>query len=214
MTDHHGADFHLVNNDTPGFMAPPPSVYRERGSFQVSARGKLYTGMPDGNHETGRGLVAFSPGRTLPSSTPSSFSMAREWKSGASSKAGGITSVQRLFEPLRGAFRVDLYPTWPRRTEENEIPLSLCENRELRAYLEDPFLRFETMENFAGRGRLPPDEVLKRGCWLSSPGWTKGSVRVGLPGHCRSPPTRSAPRTEKTGGASAAHVGTCEDGAR
>ncbi|MDI9611816.1 MAG: hypothetical protein QM330_01970 [Acidobacteriota bacterium] len=119
--------------------------------------------------------------------------------------------LQRLFEPLRGAFRVDLYPTWPTpdwKKKMEDPPPSLCENRELRAYLEDPFLRFErTMENFAGRGAIfPPDEVLKRRLLAYAEqllGWSERIRRYGsdLPGlvSVAADPERS-PHLRKTAG--------------
>ncbi len=100
--------------------------------------------------------------------------------------------LQRLLEPLRGAFRVDLYPTRPapdRKKKMEEPPPSLCENRELRASLEDPFLRFESsLEDFPGRGAIfPPDEVLKRRLMAYAEqllGWSEKVRRYGsdLPG--------------------------------
>jgi len=74
--------------------------------------------------------------------------------------------LERLLEPLEGAFRVDLYPTRPAgdRRKMEDPPPSLCENRELRAFLDDPFLRFErSLDDLAIRGSIfPPDELMKR----------------------------------------------------
>ena len=119
--------------------------------------------------------------------------------------------LQRLLEPLRGAFRVDLYPTRPapdRKKKMEEPPPSLCENRELRASLEDPFLRFESsLEDFPGRGAIfPPDEVLKRRLMAYAEqllGWSEKVRRYGsdLPGlaSVAADPARS-PHLRRTAG--------------
>ncbi|MBN2337358.1 MAG: hypothetical protein JXP48_02360 [Acidobacteria bacterium] len=75
--------------------------------------------------------------------------------------------LRRLLVPLEGAFRVDVYPTQPSKVPGKKMedpPPSLCENRELRAFLEDPFLRFErSLEDLGIRGSIfPPDELMKR----------------------------------------------------